>query len=219
MASNQILQVNIPTALGHLEGILKPVEEQVQPACVALVCHPHPLYGGSMHNKVVFRVAQALRAINIPALRFNFRGVGRSSGSYDEGRGEADDVRYAMEFLSRRYPGIPAIIAGFSFGSWVGLRVGANDDRVQALIGLGVPVRWFDGYALEGCHKPKLFIHGTADEIAPYSLTRDWFEHVPAPKSMIAIPDTDHFFQSRLDEVQRIIIDFVRTLEGTLYVA
>src|SRR5690242_17874469 len=140
MASNQILQVNIPTAQGHLEGILKPVEEQAQPACVALVCHPHPLYGGTMHNKVVFQVAQALRAINIPALRFNFRGVGRSSGSYDEGRGEADDVRYALEFLSRRYPGIPAIIAGFSFGSWVGLRVGANDDRVQALIGLGVPV-------------------------------------------------------------------------------
>jgi alpha/beta superfamily hydrolase len=219
MGSNQILQVNIPTSQGFLEGILKPVEDGVEPAYVGLVCHPHPLYGGTMHNKVVFRVAQALRAMAIPALRFNFRGVGRSSGTYDEGRGETEDVRYALDFITRRYPGVPAIIAGFSFGSWVGLRVGANDDRVQALLGLGVPARWFEDYALDGCHKPKLFIHGSADETAPYEQTLEWFEHVPAPKSMIAIQDADHFFQGHLDEVQRIVVDYVRTLEGTRYVA
>ena len=134
-----ILHVNIPTPTGHLEGILKPEEEGAIPRYAALVCHPHPLGGGTMHNKVVFKVAQTLQSLNIPALRFNFLGVGHSTGTYDEGRGEMDDVRYALEFLSRRYPGLPVVLAGFSFGSYVGLRVGAIDDRVQAMIGLGIP--------------------------------------------------------------------------------
>src|SRR6266700_374986 len=130
MSSNQVLHVNIPTSQGHLEGILKPEDEGTQPPYTALVCHPHPLYGGTMHNKVVFKVAQTLQALNIPSLRFNFRGVGRSTGSYDEGRGEMDDARYALEFLSRRYPGLPVIMAGFSFGAYIGLRVASVDDRV-----------------------------------------------------------------------------------------
>ena len=212
MASNQVLHVNIPTAIGTLEGILKPEEEHSQPAYVSLVCHPHPLSGGTMHNKVVFHVAKVLQEQNIPALRFNFRGVGHSSGVHDEGRGEIDDTRFALEFLSRRYPGIPAIIAGFSFGSWVGLRVGATDDRVQALIGLGTPVLMFDKNTLQGCHKPKLFIHGTADEQAPYELAQAWFEHVPAPKRLATIEGADHFFQDQLTKVQNLIIDFVRSL-------
>ncbi len=214
MGSNQILHVNIPTPHGHLEGILKPEEEHTEAQYAGLVCHPHPLYGGTMHNKVVFKAAQTLQALNIPALRFNFRGVGHSTGTYDEGRGEMDDARFALEFLSRRYPGVPVIIAGFSFGSWVGLRVGTTDDRVQAMIGLGVPARMFDGNTLQDCHKPKLFIHGTEDDQAPYPLTKSWFEEVPAPKSLVAIQGADHFFQGRLDEVQGIIVEFVRTLEG-----
>ncbi len=212
MASNQVLHVNIPTPQGHLEAILKPEEEGSQPLYAGLVCHPHPLGGGTMHNKVVFKAAQTLQSLNIPALRFNFRGVGHSTGTYDEGRGEMDDVRYALEFLSRRYPGLPVIVAGFSFGSYVGLRVAANDDRTQAMIGLGVPVKWFEGDTLQGCHKPKLLIHGTQDELASYELAVEWFEQVPAPKSMIAIEGADHFFQGRLDEVQAIIANFVHTL-------
>lgn len=212
MASNQVLHVNIPTPQGHLEGILKPEEEGSTPEYVGIICHPHPLYGGTMHNKVVFKAAQTLQALNIPALRFNFRGVGQSTGTYDEGRGEMDDVRAALEFLSRRYPGVPAIIGGFSFGSFVGLRVAAIDDRAQAMFGLGVPARWFDGDTLQGCHKPKLLIHGTQDEQAPYDLAVQWFEQIPAPKSMIAVEGADHFFQGRLDEVQAIITRFVETL-------
>lgn len=212
MVSNQVLHVNIPSPQGHLEGILKPEEEQSTSAYVSVICHPHPLYGGTMHNKVVFKVAQTLQALNIPALRFNFRGVGHSSGTYDEGRGEMDDVRYALEFLSRRYPGVPAIIAGFSFGSYVGLRVAATDDRAQAMIGLGVPARWFNGDTLQGCHKPKLFVHGTEDEQAPYDIAQYWFDQVPAPKSMVAVQGADHFFQGRLEEVQAIIVGFVQTL-------
>jgi alpha/beta superfamily hydrolase len=198
--------------LGHLEGILKPEETGIVPRMAALVCHPHPLYGGTMHNKVVFKVAQVLQALQMPALRFNFRGVGHSSGSYDEGRGEMDDARYALDFLSHRYPGLPVILAGFSFGSVVALRVGAIDDRVQALIGLGVPARNFGSETLQGCHKPKLLIHGTRDELAPYDLAARWFEQLPAPKSMVAVEGADHFFQGRLDEVQTIIATFVRTL-------
>ena len=165
-----------------------------------------------MHNKVVFKVAQALQILGMPALRFNFRGVGHSTGTYDEGRGEMDDVRFALEFLSRRYPGLPVILGGFSFGAYVALRVAAIDDRVQAMIGLGVPARMFEGEYLSGSHKPKLIIQGTKDELAPYPLTAQWFEQVPAPKSLIAVQDADHFFQGHLDEIQAIIASFVEEL-------
>jgi alpha/beta superfamily hydrolase len=208
----QILHINIPTPQGHLEGILKPEEPGATPTFAGLVCHPHPLGGGTMHNKVVFKVAQTLHSMNIPALRFNFRGVGHSTGIYDEGRGEMDDVRYALEFLSHRYPGLPVILAGFSFGSYVGMRVAAIDDRVRAMIGLSVPARMFEGETLQGSHKPKLLIHGTEDEIAPYVLTEKWFEEVPAPKSLVAVQGADHFFQGHLDEVEAIIVGFVQTL-------
>jgi len=206
------LHVNIPTQTGHLEGILKPEEEGVIPRYAALVCHPHPLYGGTMHNKVVFKAAQALQILGMPALRFNFRGVGHSTGTYDEGRGEMDDVRFALEFLSRRYPGLPVILGGFSFGAYVALRVAAIDDRVQTMIGLGVPARVFEGEHLQGSHKPKLIIQGTKDELAPYALTAQWFEQVPAPKSLVAVQGADHFFQGHLDEIQAIIVSFVEEL-------
>ena len=165
-----------------------------------------------MHNKVVFKAAQALQMLGIPTLRFNFRGVGHSTGTYDEGRGEMDDVRFALEFLSRRYPGLPVILCGFSFGAYVGLRVAVVDDRVQAMIGLSVPSRMFEGEYLEGSHKPKLIIQGTKDELAPYALASQWFEQVPAPKSLVAVQDADHFFQGHLDEIQAIIVSFVQDL-------
>jgi uncharacterized protein len=199
--------------MGYLEGILKPEEDDVEPVFGAVVCHPHPLGGGTMHNKVVFKVAQALQMLGMPALRFNFRGVGHSTGTYDEGRGEMDDARYALDFMSHRYPGLPVIMAGFSFGAYVGLRVAAADDRAQAMIGLGTPARMFGDDHLQNSHKPKLFIHGTLDEAAPYDLVTTWFEQVPAPKSLIAIEGADHFFQDSLDEVQGIVVSFARDLK------
>ncbi len=195
-----------------MEGILKPEEEGIVPRYAGLIYHPHPLYGGTMHNKVVFKAAQALQILGIPALRFNFRGVGHSTGTYDEGRGEMDDVRFALEFLSRRYPGLPVILGGFSFGAYVGLRVAVVDDRVQAMIGLSVPARLFEREYLEGSHKPKLIIQGTKDELAPYALVSQWFEQVPAPKSLVAVQGADHFFQGHLDEIQAIIVSFVQDL-------
>jgi len=195
-----------------LEGILKPEEESVVPRYAGLICHPHPLYGGTMHNKVVFKAAQAFQILGMPALRFNFRGVGHSTGTYDEGRGEMDDVRFALEFLSRRYPGLPVILGGFSFGAYIALRVAVIDDRVQAMIGLAVPARMFEGDYLQGSHKPKLIIQGTKDELAPYPLASQWFEQVPAPKSLVAVQGADHFFQGHLDEIQAIIVSFVQDL-------
>ena len=124
-----------------------------------------------------------------------------------------DDLRFALEFMSRRYPGVPMLIAGFSFGAFVALRVAAADDRAHAMIGLGTPSRWFEGDTLQGCHKPKLFIHGTEDEQAPYDQVQYWFEQVPAPKNMVTVQDADHFFQGRLEEVQAIIASFVITLK------
>src|SRR5439155_23001909 len=150
----QRLHINIATPHGYLEGILKPEEQGETPKFTGLVCQPRPLGGGTMHNKVVFKAAQTLQALHIPTLRFNFRGVGHSTGTYDEGRGEMDDVRYALEFLSRRYAGLPVLLAGFSFGAYVGLRVACVDDRVQAIIGLSVPARMFEGETLQGCQKP-----------------------------------------------------------------
>lgn len=195
-----------------MEGILKPEEESVVPRYAGLICHPHPLYGGTMHNKVVFKAAQAFQILGMPALRFNFRGVGHSTGTYDEGRGEMDDVRFALEFLSRRYPGLPVILGGFSFGAYIALRVAVIDDRVQAMIGLSVPARMFEGEYLQGSHKPKLIIQGTKDELAPYPLASQWFEQVPAPKSLVAVQGADHFFQGHLDEIQAIIVSFVQDL-------
>ncbi len=165
-----------------------------------------------MHNKVVFKVAQTLQIFGMPALRFNFRGVGHSTGTYDEGRGEMDDVRYALEFLSHRYPGLPILLSGFSFGAYVGLRVAAIDDRVQAMIGLGTPARMFYDEYLNESQKPKLFIHGTNDKLAPYDLLLQWLERVAAPKILVTVEGADHFFQGRLDEVQAAITDFVSTV-------
>ena len=165
-----------------------------------------------MHNKVVFKVAQTLQTLGMPALRFNFRGVGHSTGTYDEGHGEMDDVRYALDFLGHRYTGLPVILSGFSFGAYVGLRVAAIDDRVQAMIGLGTPARLLNDEYLNESQKPKLFIHRTNDKLAPYDLLLHWLDRIPAPKILVTVEGADHFFQGRLDEVQAALIDFVSTV-------
>jgi alpha/beta superfamily hydrolase len=124
---------------GRLEAILwKP--QSSAPPLAALVCHPHPLFSGTMHNKVVYQAAKSLDALGLPVLRFNFRGAGSSAGSHDGGRGEQQDVRAALDFLAREFPDVPLLLAGFSFGCWVGLRVACADERVADLIGLGTPV-------------------------------------------------------------------------------
>jgi alpha/beta superfamily hydrolase len=223
----QLQAIDIPAPHGLLEGLLRtpdPGEARVHAA--ALVCHPHPAQGGTMHNKVVFRVAQALGELGMPTLRFNFRGVGRSTGVYDEGRGEADDVRTALDELARRFPQMPLWLAGFSFGAWLALPIGCADERVRQLIGVGVPVRpaaigrqakgpagvpLLRADTLEGCAKPKLVVQGELDEHGPLPELRRWFERLPEPKQLTVVPGADHFFTHQQTELRAAVLAYVRS--------
>ncbi len=202
----QLQHVDIPAAHGRLEGLLRlPKEEGTAPRLAAVVCHPHPLYGGTMHNKTVFRLTTALNGVGIPALRFNFRGVGLSSGSYDAGRGEQDDVRAALDELERRFPGVALCVAGFSFGAWVGLRVACADERVRQLVGVGVPVASSPVDGLANCAKPKLIVQGALDQYGPEAALRAWFAALPEPKHLEMIAGADHFLGDHLEELEQAV--------------
>jgi alpha/beta superfamily hydrolase len=181
---------------------------------VALVCHPHPLYGGTMHNKVVFRAAKAALHLGLPTLRFNFRGAGKSAGTFTGGDGEREDVRAALDHLAAHFPGLPVCLMGFSFGSWVGLAVGATDARVSTLVGLGVPVNMSDFDFLRDVRKPKLILQGTCDEFGSVAQVSELYDSLVEPKQIHWIQDADHFFAGKLDEVQGALRQFLQPLVG-----
>ena len=131
----------IPSRSLKLEATLR-TPRVGEPRAAVVVCHPHPAYGGTMDNRVVYRTAKAAAEAGLAALRFNFRGVGASTGSFDEGAGEQEDVRSAIDWLDTRYPRLPLALAGFSFGSWVGLQVGSRHERIRALAGRGLPLNF-----------------------------------------------------------------------------
>ncbi len=173
------------------------------PRAAAVVCHAHPQQGGMMHFKVVFRAAKALQEQGLAALRFNFRGVGRSEGSHDQGRGEQDDVRAALDEVEGRFPGLPLVLGGFSFGSYMALRVGVGDSRARALFALGFPLSLLaDTSFLGRCKKPRLFVQGEADSFGPGEQIRRLVEALPPPRSLVVIPESDHFFTGHLDTLQ-----------------
>ena len=203
----------IPVAHGQLEAILKEPREAVRG--VALVLHPHPQFGGTMHNKVVFRAATALQDAGLVTLRINFRGVGQSTGVYDEGEGEQQDARDALDYLAETYPGQPVTIAGFSFGSRVGLRVGMPDERVVRLIGIGLPTRLFDYSWLDECRKPLLLIHGADDAIAVADGVRELTAQLPVavPFKLEIIAGAGHFFDQQLDQLKQIITAWANDLQ------
>jgi len=203
---------------GRLEAMLWTTPESSS-SLAALVCHPHPLFGGTMHNKVVYQAAKALHRKGIPVLRFNFRGAGLSEGEHNRGRGEQQDVRTALDYLAKEFPRRSTLLAGFSFGSWVGLRVGCEDPRVTALIGLGIPVDKSDLSYLASCAKPKLFIQGENDEFGPRAHVEAFVATLPEPKRLVVVEGVDHFFAGKLNEVGAAIdawVDELRPREDTL---
>jgi alpha/beta superfamily hydrolase len=185
---------------GRLEALLNTGRDDAPFS--AVVCHPHPSGGGTMHNKVVYHAMKALSSFGLPVLRFNFRGVGLSEGEHDHGHGEQDDVRAALNWLEQKFQR-PILFAGFSFGSQVGLRACCGDPRVKALIGLGLPVhaagRDYTYVFLPKCTAPKLFISGDHDEFGPRQMLADVWERAPEPKRLVWIEGADHFFQGTAD--------------------
>lgn len=206
----------IPVSHGHLEAILK--EPDGPPRGAAVVCHPHPLHGGTMHTKAVYRAAQALNEAGLVALRFNFRGVGTSTGSHDEGIGEQDDLRAALEWLQARDPRLPLVVGGFSFGSMVALSVGAGDDRVAALLGLGLPVGLEDRYDygfLADAGKPVLVVQGENDEFGSGEVVAEALAPLGAHVTLVRVPDTDHYFADRLDELRSAVRGYYESGPGS----
>jgi alpha/beta superfamily hydrolase len=197
---------------GKLEALLNEAGEN--PTHAALVAHPHPVYGGTLHNKVVFHAMKTLNSFGFPVLRFNFRGTGLSEGEHAHGEGEVDDVRVALDWLEKEFH-LPMILAGFSFGAAVGLRVGCPDSRVRAVIGLGTPVaavedRQYDFEFLKSCNKPKLFVSGTRDQFSPRAKLEQLLQSLPEPKKLVMIEAADHFFEGRLREMRDAIESWVK---------
>lgn len=199
----------IPASHGQLEAILK--EPKGKPKGVALVCHPHPLGGGTMHNKVVFRAAAGLVDAGLITLRFNFRGVGASTGTHDEIEGGKEDIRDALDFLEKTYPGEPITLAGFSFGTRTGMEVAFDDERVVRLISIGTPVdKYGDFRFLIGVQKPILFVHGDQDEFGSVPSLQALFNEVKkhTDAELVIFDSCGHFFDEHLDELRDTIKDW-----------
>lgn len=199
--------LQIPASHGTLEAILKEPKGEARGA--ALVCHPHPLGGGTMHNKVVYRAAAGLNEAGFVALRFNFRGVGSSTGAHDDGIGEKQDVQDALEYLIEHYPNQPLTLAGFSFGSRVGTETVLADDRVKNLISIGTPVDKYDFSFLKHCSKPMLFVHGDQDEFGSVGNLKKIVELIRCETELIVFENCGHFFDEHLEELKNAVRDWM----------
>jgi len=214
-AATKIERLSIPGPEGDLEALLEWNPEWTLRQ-LAVVCHPHPLYGGSMHNKVVFRAAKAAIHLEIPTLRFNFRGVGHSEGEYAKGIGERDDARSALDYLTERFPQVPVSLMGFSFGSVVALAVGSADPRVNCLVGIGLPANSADFGFLQNVRKPKLVVQGTQDQFGSQENVEKVFRSLKEPKRLRFVPEADHFLTGKLHDLQLEIQDFLQGVVNPL---
>jgi uncharacterized protein len=207
---------------GRLEGLLNAGNDNASHA--AVVCHPHPLFGGTLHNKVVFHTMKALNSFGYPVLRFNFRGTGLSEGEHDYGNGEVDDVRAALDWMDAEFH-LPLIFAGFSFGAAIGLRAAYSDDRVRALAAVGVPVaavaadteqpRVYSFDFLRECRKPKLLVSGARDPFGPPEKLEGLLASLAQPKKLVLIAGADHFFAGRLSELRQALELWVKEAIGS----
>ena len=217
ISSGSIRSLSLDGPSGRLEALLNAGAESATHA--AVVCHPHPLFGGTLHNKVVFHTMKALNSFGFPVLRFNFRGTGLSEGQHDHGKGEVDDVRAALDWMDAEFHR-PLIFAGFSFGAAVGLRAACPDARVNAVIGAGLPVvpvqaeteepRVYEYEFLHEYTKPKLFVSGARDQFGPRAKLEALVASLPQPKKLVIVEGGDHFFEGRLRELRDAIENWVR---------
>ena len=189
---------------GRLEALLEEPEEQ-EPRAAAVVCHPHPQHGGTMHNKVVYRTARGLRYAGYVALRFNYRGVNLSEGVYDRGNGEIEDARAALTWLRERYPALPYCAAGFSFGSRIALALGSSSPDVGSVIAVGIVAAYANDRYLTECKVPRVFISSTNDQFAAKEKLEAMIAPLPEPKRLVLIPAGDHFFNGALDEFEAAV--------------
>lgn len=189
---------------GRLEALLEE-PDAVQPREAALVCHPHPQHGGTMHNKVVYRIARGLRRAGAVALRFNYRGVNLSEGKYADGVGELEDARAALEYLRGRYPDLPFTLAGFSFGSRIALKLGCSRIGARRVIAAGFPTVYKDRSYLDGCTVPRIFVQSTHDQFGPVSEIEPFVAQLPEPKRLVLIEAQDHFFAGALERLEEEI--------------
>jgi alpha/beta superfamily hydrolase len=208
VARNESFDIAGPA--GRLEAVL--MYPDVEPVAAAVVCHAHPLQGGIMHFKVVFRAAKALQRQGLAALRFNFRGVGTSGGTHDQGRGEQEDVKAALDEMERRFPGLPLVLGGFSFGSVMALRVSATDPRPGVVFALGFPTGMLtDTLFVERVRAPRLFVQGAHDAIGPPDQLGALVERLPEPRKLVIIEGADHFFAGKLEELEDTLASWAAT--------
>jgi alpha/beta superfamily hydrolase len=195
----------LPGPAGKLEAIAWTPTHVASPALAAVLCHPHPLFGGTLHNKVVYQAAKSLDALGIPVLRFNFRGAGLSAGEHDKGIGERGDLKAAIDYIAEQFSNIPVLVGGFSFGSWVAMQVGCADHRARELLGLGIPVNSSDFSYLANCPKPKLIVQGTNDQHGAWEKVEAVVAVAAGDTRLSFVQDADHFFAGFLDQLDQAI--------------
>ena len=198
MNPKALRHIDLFSRVGRLEALYRELQD---PTGIAIVCHPHPLGGGTLHNKVVFRAARGLEAANVATLRFNFRGVGASGGKHDEGEGEVDDVNTAIDWMKRKHPGLKLFVGGFSFGAWVASRAACERPDVDAIFLIGTPLNKYDFGYLRDCEKPILFVHGTQDEHGDVAKLEKLVPHVRNAETVI-VTGADHFFTKQLEALE-----------------
>jgi alpha/beta superfamily hydrolase len=198
---------------GKLEALLEEPEDRV-PKHAVLVCHPHPQHGGTMHNKVVYRIARGLRRAGAVVLRFNYRGVNLSEGQYDYGIGEVEDARGALALLRSRYPELPFSLAGFSFGSRIILKLGCETPGVSTLIAVGFPANLSDSHPLGQCPVPKVFIVSRKDQFCSVPAMETYFATLPERKQLIWVEAADHFFGGALDQFEAAVYGIAQTISS-----
>lgn len=203
----------IPGAAGPLEALLDLPDGEPRAVCVW--GHPHPLHGGTMHTKALYQAAKAMPRIGVASLRINFRGVGRSAGTFDAGPGEREDFRAALTYVAERFPDVPIWAAGMSFGSWIAMTTGADDARVSLVLGVAPPVDRYDFETLKTCTLPKFIIHGEEDELISIKDIRKFYAQLPEPKELVTIEDANHLFEGKTSLVGEAVEDLLADFHTT----